>query len=402
MRSIVQGNSIISLPLILLLSVECAWGQIGAYYHVVSPYEGRDVLGRRMGGVTVALPDAVPHVLNNPAGLAYIDKATFFLSMSRAESNLDFTEIESEQASSYAWSGNLVPGNAAVSLPLELFRRPWVVAVAYNNRQSPEYNDDNYMPPVKEIIELTNEREGQIGSASVGIGVELLPNLSLGIGWTKWFGEMKWSTIEAWGDLFHTISRQTTDYNGSGWHAGVMGQAGRLSLGAVIYFPQELMTGEGVPEGYYFTDDIAYEQSLKFNGGFKGGVAYNPISSLRLGLGYSSRLGFIDQYRTGGDTFSEEYGSSTGLSGGIEYTLNLNKVHLPVYFGYFTSWMPEFPSFGDNGLVSISKDDRQRYSDRYSLGAGLIYGPLGLHLSTQWAQRSLTMSLASALVPPWT
>lgn len=402
MRTIIRGNSIIYLLLIFILSIECIRGQIGAHYYVVPPYEGQDMLSRRMGGVTVALPDEVPQILGNPAGLAYIDKATFFLSMSHAESKLDFAEIESEQASSHTWSGSLVPGNAAVSLPLELFWRRWVVAVAYNNRQSPEYNDETYIPPVKELIELTNEREGQIGSASVGIGVELLHSLSLGIGWTKWFGEMKWSTIEALGDLFHTINRQTTDYNGSGWHAGVMGQAGRLSLGAVIYFPQELVTGEGVPEGYYFTDDIAYEQSLKFNGGFKGGVAYNPISSLTLGLGYSYRHGFIDQYRTGGDTLSEEYGSSTGLSGGIEYTLNLNKVHLPVYFGYFTSWMPEFPSFGDNGLVSISKDDRQRYSDRYSLGAGLIYGPFGLHLNAQWAQRSLTMSLASTLLPPWT
>lgn len=395
------GSSIISMSWILLLSAEYAWGQIGAFYHVVPPYGDQDVLGRRMGGATVALPDAVPHVLGNPAGLAYIDQVTFILSMSHARSNLDFTEVESDQAVSHNWSGDPALGYAAVSLPLKLFRRPWVVAVAYNSRQSPEYDDSIYMPAVKEIIELTNEREGQIGSASVGIGVELLPNLSLGIGWTRWFGELKWSTVEAVVDPFYIINSQTSDYNGSGWHAGIMGQVGRLSLGAVIYLPQELMRGKGVQEGHYLTNDRSYEQSLKFNGAFKGGAAYRFRSSLALGIGYSYQHGFVYQYKSGEDTFSEEYGSSTGLSGGIEYTLNLNKVHLPVYFGYYAGRLPEIPSFGDNGLLGISRDDRQRYYARYSLGAGLIYGPVGLHLAVLWAHRSLTMNITDYFVPSW-
>jgi len=391
MRTLMQGSSIMPLFWILLLSAECTWGQTGAYYHVVSPYEGQDVLGHRMGGVTVALPDEVPQVLGNPAGLAYIDRSTFFFSMSRARSKLDFTEIKSEQASSHAWSGSLAPGYAAVSLPLKLFRRPWVVAAAYNGRQSPEF-DESYVSAVNELITLKNEREGHIGSASLGIGVQLVPNLSLGIGWTRWFGELKWRTVEAAGDSSYELNRQTSNYIGSGWQAGIMGQVGRLSLGAVIYFPQKLMTAKGTLKPYSIFKERSYQENLKFSGALKGGAAYHFKSGLALGVGYSYQLSFVNQYKEESYTFDREHGSSTRLTGGIEYTLNLKKVRLPLYFGYQACWMPEFHSFVGCGLLGISRDDQQQFQDKYSLGAGLIYGSVGLHLTTQWAHSSLQIT----------
>lgn len=392
------GSSITPLSWILLLSAQCAWGQIGAYYHVVSPYENQNALGRRMGGVSVALPDAAPQVLGNPAGLAYIDRPTFFLSMSHDRSKLDFTEIGSEQASPYKWSGDPALGYTAASLPVKILKRLWVIAAAYNGRQSPEF-DDSYVPAVDELIPFENEREGHISSASVGIGVQIVPSLSLGIGWTRWSGELKWRTVEAAGDSSYELNRQTSNYIGSGWQAGIMGQVGRLSLGAVVYFPQELMRGKGTQKLYFFTAERSYQQSLKFNGALKGGAAYRFRSGLALGVGYSYQHNFVYQYKEGQDTFGEEYGGSTTLSGGIEYTLNFKKVHLPVYFGYQAGWMPEIQEFSGNRLVMVSKTDQQLFHDRYSLGVGLIYGSAGIHLTTQWMRSSL--HITDLPLPPY-
>ncbi|MDZ7261244.1 MAG: hypothetical protein ONB05_03940 [candidate division KSB1 bacterium] len=386
-----QFRFITLLLLFLLESVKASLGQVGSYFNLLLPYEMQGMTGRRIGGVTVALPDEIPAVVSNPANLAHLTHTVIFLSIRNTRTKLSFKETDTKETSSQTWYQTDVPNYTAAALPFNAFKRSWVIAAAYNGKQFWEF-DGSHLGE-RQNSTSTIERKGDIQSASLGFAGHISSNISLGVGWTKWFGKNKWNLNGS-----HSESGNgSLDYTGQGWQIGLQGQFTRLSVGAVIYFPHELMTGSSL-----FRDELIrageLQHSQEFNGALNLGVAYHLSSHWTIGFGYGYQKSFLFQTQQGQWHYQERFKGSSKFSGGVEYDLAFNKAHLPLYLGYQRYQMPKSSGHSPFGFLLMSKSDKDLIQNELVLGASLIFKTFGFYFDTKWTRSSFHID---GLPPPW-
>ncbi|MDZ7304188.1 MAG: hypothetical protein ONB44_18840, partial [candidate division KSB1 bacterium] len=70
--------------LLLVSAAEPMFCQAGSTLGSSFPPESRNIAGRRMGGVSVAVADNIPQPLGNPANLASLKRPFLFLSLNNA------------------------------------------------------------------------------------------------------------------------------------------------------------------------------------------------------------------------------------------------------------------------------------------------------------------------------
>jgi len=376
---------------ILLVGLETSLGQIGPAFTILSPYERQDRAGQRMGGVSVALPDEVANVLGNPANLTILNRPSFFASMINANREFSLAQEWPEAKKADTQFRRLEIGYSAFSFPVELFKKHWVVAASYNGRQWPRFDERFFASAMKTLAEYSLERTGHIGSASLGLATRPFAKLSLGVGWTKWFGKTEWR--------YSTHNKGSADFAAQGWHLGLNSQAGPLSLGAVVYLPHKVMRGKGEAPDWR-TAKVATTQTQKFRGAIDVGLAYR-LRSLTFGLGYAYQRSTAFEFAEGLDRDTEMLKAEKRIGAGAEWELKWPRFRLPLYVAYRAYLLPKDDIFVPWPSWRITESEKRDFRGEWNLGFALLYRSVELYVSATWSRSSCEILGTEFLTPPW-
>jgi hypothetical protein len=269
------------------------------------------------------------------------------------------------------------------------------VAASYNGKQWPEY-DETYASFTTDTYSLEQEQEGNIRSVSFAGSMRPVKKLSVGAGFTKWFGRWKWRDAETEDYPVSLWREGTSHYNGQCVYVGVQGQVGRLSLGTTVYSPFRLMD-EDIKDNYGWQEQAHQE----LDGAIHVGIAYLLSSDLTLGTGFGYQPGFALRHQESQSEYEDRYGASSELSCGIEYALNFKKTRLPIYFMYQARWMPQAAEFSFLHYYDTEESDEHALSNRFAAGTSLMFKRIGFHIAAHWSRRSEQATFVDYLLPPW-
>ena len=326
-------------------------------------------IGQTMGGASVAFPDSIPVIFNNPASLAQLRRITGFVSLNYSWGHLKpGSEPDPYYKPNYG-DEILNPGIAAFSLPFHLLDLPVTLAGSYNGTISYSY----------EIGDIyTYSRKSQ--SASLGLAVQTSPQFRIGIGGTHRFGDYTAKTFDGIEGEFE--SNRTSHYSGNVYHMGLQGDIDqRFSLGAVYYFPSKLSVE--VKRSYSaLGSEYSYKETQQISGAFRVGLGYrfSPDGSLGAGYGYQ--------------WMHDNQRGVSSISAGIEYKFQFNTIILPLYVMYESKSVPA--NIGEN--IFASSDEKAR-CHILGFGGGIQWHVLTLYFATQWSQCGSYEVFIPA--PPW-
>ena len=217
-------------PIIPILTLTFIFQNIFAqgidHYSILLPYHNTTTgIGQTLGGASVALPDSIPVIFNNPANLAQLRHPTGFISLNYSEGIIDPVDDTNGYFDSYYFEKNLSVGLAALSLPLTIKHLPVTLAASYNST----------MPYSLKLGDLYRGSETS-HSASLGLAVQLAGRFRLGMGGTYRYGKYDTKTVENIGGYF--LTNRSVQYWGNIFHIGLQNDiAQRFALGVVYYFP---------------------------------------------------------------------------------------------------------------------------------------------------------------------
>lgn len=379
---------------ILVVGLQTSLSQVGPAFTILSPYERQDRAGQRLGGVSVAVPDGVANVTGNPANLVFINHPGFLASLTYSNREFSLTQEWSERTAAETHFRRWEMGYCALSLPVELLKKQWVVAASYNGRQWSRMDERFFNSAVKALAGYNLQRTGHLGSASLGLATRPFAKLSLGVGWTKWFGKTEWK--------YSTISEGSADFAAQGWHLGLNSQVGPFSLGTVFYLPHKVMSGKGeVVEGIdWLRRQAVTTQTQEFRGAIDLGIAYR-LRSWTFGLDYAYQKSTAFEYKEGQRQYKDMVRAEKRIGAGVEYMFRIARLRLPIYFAYRAYLLPEDESFVPWQYWRITELEQRDFWGEWDMGFALLYRSLGLYTSATWSRSSCEMSGTDFLTPPW-
>ena len=130
--------------LILYLTITCLWqNSIAQRFDqnmALLPYNTTSTgIGQTIGGASVALPDSIPIIFNNPANLAQLRHLNGFISLNYGRGHLEPESEPEPYYNPYYGVDGLNLGIAAFSLPFNLLHLPGTLAASYNGTISYSY-----------------------------------------------------------------------------------------------------------------------------------------------------------------------------------------------------------------------------------------------------------------------
>ncbi|NOY57630.1 MAG: hypothetical protein GXO75_01675 [Calditrichaeota bacterium] len=371
----------------LFILIRPAMGQMGSDM-LGSPSDMHSMAGRKMGGVSVALPDFIPNVPGNPANLIYLERRVVFFSITNSRTNTLLNEQLTRTKETIRWSNNETPGYCAASLPFKFMKRRWVAAASFNGKQWPAF-DERYLSANRNIFSYELKKTGHIRSASIGLAAKLSEKYSVGIGWTKWFGGNNWH--------YGKERSGTADYSAQRWHLGFMGQIGGLSIGTVVYFPSQFVSGSNKTNSWNQPSSLQFSQNYNYDAKF--GFAYRLLRRCTIAVGYSHQFPFEFHYAQQNRQNKVKYNKGKELSGGIEYQFTFAKIKMPIYFGYHAIWPPQGIGHIPYDFFEITRKTDRSFLKRYVFGTHLQYKNIGLYFDAQWMRDFY--EIIERNVPPW-
>jgi long-subunit fatty acid transport protein len=361
--------------LILYVTITCLWqNSIAQGFDQnmgLLPYNNASTgIGQTIGGASVAFPDSIPVIFNNPASLAQLRRVTGFVSLNYSRGHLN---LESEPDPYYNpnyGDDALNPGIAAFSLPYHLLDLPVTLAGSYNGTISYSYE-------IGDVYKYSRKSQ----SASLGLAIELSSRFRIGIGGTHRFGDYTAKTFDGIEGEFE--SNRTSHYSGNVYHIGLQRDiAERFAFGAVYYFPSKLSIE--VKRSYsYLSSEYIYKETQQISGALRVGLGYRFSADGSLGAGYG---------------YQWIHGKNTGLSSisaGIEYKFRINTIILPLYVMYENKSVPA--NIGEN--IFASSDEKAR-CDILGFGGGIQWQVLTLYFAAQWSQCG-NHEISVMPAPPW-
>lgn len=341
------------------------------HYSILLPYHNTTTgIGQTLGGASVALPDSIPVIFNNPASLAQLRHPTGFMSLNYSEGTIDPGSETDGYFNSYYLEKNLSIGLAALSLPVIILNLPVTLAASYNGT----------MPSSFKVGDIFRRSETS-QSTSLGLAVQLAGRFRIGVGGTYRYGRYDTKTFDNF--IAYIFRNTSVKYSGNIFHIGLQNDiAKRFALGVVYYFPASLDIE--VKRMYWdlqndYTDDYSRRipAALRFGLGFR----FSAHGTLGVGYGYQWLKGF--------DSDLSSY------SAGIEYKLHLNKIFFPLYVMYenrsVSSYADEFMSFSSQEKATCHI---------LGLGGGFQWQAYTLYFSAQWSECS-SYEVGIIPAPPW-
>jgi len=374
---------------LLLFLIHPVIGQMGSDM-LGSFSDTHSMPGRRMGGVSVALPDFIPNVPGNPANLIFLRRRVVFLSITNFSTNISLNEQLTRTKETIRWSNGEAQGYCAASLPFKFLKKRWVAAASFNGEQWPTF-DERYLSSGRNVFSYQLKKTGHIRSASMGLAAKLNKKYSVGIGWTKWLGKNNW--------YYGKERSGTADYSGQRWHLGFSGQLGRLSLGSVVYFPYQFVSGNSKTDFYFWNQpsSLQFYQNSSYDARF--GFAYRLLRRCTIAASYSHQFPFEFHYVEQNRQNKVKYNKGKELSAGIEYQFTFAKIKMPIYFGYQAIWPQQGIGHIPYAFFEITRKTNRSFLKRYVFGTHLQYKNLGLYFDAQWMRDFY--EIIERNVPPW-
>lgn len=389
---LMQKLSVIILMLVFVCN-GLLQAQTEPYANMIFPFKVTQHAGRRMVGATVALRNQIPNVAGNPAGLAKLKQSMLAVGIGFVYDHFNYKPEIEQTSLTRIKTQTTLPDLCAASIHFRLFQRDWNLALNYYGKQKPLFENCD-TPNLENIDQLTMPKESYFKTVALGLGVQVIPHLDFGVGWTYWSGRFTWNSLYLIAIPPGYYGEQTGDFNydGNYWHLGVLSEFRRVSLGAVFYLPQKILTvdAEIVP-------DIAYKMNQKFKGAFIFGSTYKLQPHWQVELNYGWQAGSVYQYAKPEIQADQNYGASSMFSLGSEYVIKLGNLQLPVSAGYKIIRLPAIPNQQRFFVETFTVN--RNYVQIYQFGGSILFDRFGLYYSVQledasWSQRGTQ-------VPPW-
>ena len=383
---------------ILLLAIWSTniFAQISAYHGIVFPYESSSRLPQSIGGITTAIPDFISAAQINPAGLAIniIPQVSIHFGQNLTRYKMD-SDLPDKPTSLNEY--NFYNGLFSGSIPIDLFHIKAVFAISANKIHTPEFeiwealNEINNQP-------IHHSRKGSVWNTTFGIGGKVTDGLSYGLSMTKWFGHWSWHDEIETG---YINGEGKFKYSGFSFTLGLLQQFRKISLAVAVHTPFTLMKSENVRIKSWFGEDIHHIEQY-FKGAARFGIAYHLNPQLILAAGYRYQGNILLNDRVDSlsfESFEDKYGPSHQISLGGEYIFNFDKIDLPVFLAYRTSWMRDTQRNYLPGYQILSITNGKDLSHEIVMGLNLFFKSYGIYFTTQW--NSSPIQVLNEIVPPF-
>jgi hypothetical protein len=339
-------------------------------YMALLPYNNAFTgIGQTIGGASVALPDSIPIIFNNPANLAQLRRLKGFISLNYGIGNLEPDSKSDSYFNPYYWDDGLNLGIASLSLPFKLLHLQGTLAASYNGTLPYSYK-----------LGDAHKYGGKSQSASLGLAMQLSSQFRIGVGGTHRFGDYNTKTF--YSIVANLWTNRTFHYSGNVYHIGLQNDiAQRFALGVVYYFPSQLSME--IKTTYSdLLGEFTFKETQQIPGALRVGLGYRFSANGSLGAGYG---------------YQWMHGQNTGvssISAGIEYKFQINTIILPLYVMYESKSVPA--NIGENIFVSSQEKARCHI---LGLGGGIQWQVFTLYFASQWSQCDRYEVLMPA--PPW-
>ena len=329
--------------------------------------------GQTIGGATVALPDSIPVIINNPANLGHLRSLKALVSMNFSGVYIDPASATENDFNNQQSNYGINVGTCAVSVPFSLFHLPWTLAASYHGKAPYDYNLGN--------SSILYNISGQSHMASVGIAIRQSSKFSIGIGWTHWFGKYKWINHDLLN--YQMWSENTSYYSGNLYYIGLQNDiAEHFAFGLVFYLPYRL----SVESNTTYSDNAEYKvkQQQEYSGTLRIGLGYRFNPDWTMGLGYG--------YQWNQD---DDRGISS-ISGGIEYKLKINTISIPLYLKYESRFLPE-----ELVYYPFSHSEESVTCHIVGFGGGIQLKNFTYYFSSQWRHCGNYLKTMYIPAPPY-
>ena len=318
-------KQLICMTIFFVLNYQLCIPQVNDDHIMVNPYKNQ-VIGRTMGGATVALPDYAPLIYANPATIVSFQDVELFLS-----TNLRFGYIEpissiENNIKSQDWRDDFDIETLAVSSPFKLLGRFYSIAASYNGIVPFNYKLQ------QDFYSTMETYHNQLKTTTVALGGKITSTIDIGLGWTHWFGRRiikeKYSS--------ESVSKLRARYSGEQFNFGIRQIVNKkISIGAVLYFPFRLFINNSNSEEFSFMEhENNYSQEQKVGSSTEIGFAYKINPSIKFGLGCGYQSKFILKSKSNSIQTEKKYRDLAFVSSGLEYKLPITKVSLPLFLMY--------------------------------------------------------------------
>ncbi|RPI01048.1 MAG: hypothetical protein EHM72_07500 [Calditrichaeota bacterium] len=370
------------------------FAQNTVYHSVAYPYDADSRFPQTLGSVVKALPDLLSDVQSNPAGLAQFTTAQIIFQTSPHFSHY---AVESEIQSAASFNEfQLNAGHFAVSFPGFFLKKRTVLGFSSSQIAGPEFE---VYPVLNEIntIKIDHSRNGYVGNASIGVGMQVTDHLSLGISLTKWFGYWSWND-----KMGENTAAGTFHFPGYSSAVSLRRQFGKVTLAAVAHSPFTLMKADDVQVDMW---DMGYFSTFShhFTGAARLAVAYHITPQLTLGAGYRYQGPIIVQNDVKGimnSSGEDRTGASHQISWGGEYLFGSDKISIPVFIAFrLLSPMENERSNLFLNYQILSDNDRSWPTNEFIMGMSLLGRSFGFSFSAQW--NNSAVHAMNSIAPPY-
>lgn len=296
---------------------------------------GSGARARGMGGAFIGVADDATAISWNPAGLAtlerpeasvvglysmdkYTAKATYSSALLAA------TSFEEEFDQSHP-SFNF----ASAAVPLVVAERNVVFAAAYQRLIDFYYEEED--------DSTVWEERGGVDAISPGVGVQVTPQVSLGVSANIWTGHFDYKYTDKLNSANNLEEKDWYSYSGLNFNIGLMGQFEKAKIGAVLKTPLTL-------KEKYTLAGTDYTDKWKFPMIFGFGASFMPNENLTLAADYEirrfSQTKLYDDVSGTEIEYDDVYEDGHQFRAGLEYLVIQDFGVLPLRAGFRTDpWL---------------------------------------------------------------
>ncbi len=250
-----------------------------------------------LGGAYRALSDDLSALYWNPAGLASIRRIDFTLGISQAITLDEVTSVTSTTSSDLSKTRL---NELGIVLPVPTYRGSLVFALGYHQVHGFDtFGSFEDLTPGYTIIGEELE-EGRLGNWSLGMGIDISPNASIGVALNLWHGyndyswqprldetELIWETLDFSSDLSYMGFNISTGF--------IMRPNNGLRIGATIESPLKLSIEESYSSlrdySAVVTSSTGGDSVIIYSDFDSWGYDYYIARSFRAGLGTAFLVG---------------------------------------------------------------------------------------------------------------
>lgn len=335
--------------MVLILSLVLLSSQLTASqnYNLI----GAGARARGMGGAFIGVADDATAVSWNPAGLARLESPEASV-VGLFESYSSDTDIPDSDTDAYK-SSHFTLNFVSAAFPLAVSSRNLVAALAY------QQVIDLYSKYESDYV--TNEQTGGVYAITPAVGMQLAPNLSVGVSVNIFTG-----TANSTSDYGTDKDETEYIYSGTNFNIGALLDLNQLRVGFTYKTPFEL-----TEEADHLSYDIIYNMPKMIG----LGVAFQASENLLFAMDYEMRSYSESEieYTNQDNKFNAQWEDINQLRMGLEYLKMSGNSILPLRLGFATT-----PTLGTDD------NDDQITGINLTGGVGLIMGSINLDLGLEY------------------